>query len=81
MQTRLKDGDGKTVNTEERASTFATYLEKIQWHVRHVTVVPDPDPPHMVHLTSMRDFSRRGSCREQFARWPVVKAVAKVTSA
>ena len=44
-QGRLQDMTGKVVDSELRAETFAEYLEKIQWKVRQVTLVPGADPP------------------------------------
>ena len=41
QQTRLHRDDGNPVSTEERANTFADYLEQVQWRVRPVNVLPD----------------------------------------
>ena len=45
QQTRLQNCEGRSVGTEERASTFADHLEKVQWCVRPATLVPDRLPP------------------------------------
>ena len=37
-----KNADGKAVFTEERAQTFADYLETVRWKVRPATLIIDP---------------------------------------
>ena len=37
-QGRLQNAEGGAVSSNERADTFATYLQDVQWAVRHVTV-------------------------------------------
>lgn len=44
-QTRLKDVNGTSVHSDERASAFAAHLETVQWRVRPVTLVPGSEPP------------------------------------
>ena len=42
LQGRLCNQDGIPVSSEERAETFAQYLESIQWAVRPASVVEQP---------------------------------------
>ena len=42
-QTRLRDDGGITVDTDMRAETFAEHLEKVQWYVRPVSLIPGTD--------------------------------------
>ena len=43
-QTRLRNTEGHTVFSDERAETFAKHLETIRWCVRPVTLIPDSKP-------------------------------------
>jgi len=44
-QSRLLDAAGRVVDTDERAETFAEFLETSQWHIRPITLVPGSDAP------------------------------------
>ena len=44
-QGRLKDAKGDFVSSEDRAQTFADYLESVQWRVRPANVTEEPIYP------------------------------------
>eukprot|EP00973_Karenia_brevis_P090592 12403347-Karenia_brevis.AAC.1 len=41
MNAKLNDENGNQVFSHERAETFATHMEKVQWAVRYVTLAPE----------------------------------------
>ena len=64
QQGKLYNLSGELVSSEQRADTFAEYLEKVQWAVRPVSLTDDPEPVLFPELAvssepiSMRELRR-----------------------
>jgi len=76
-QTRLQNSEGQSVGTEERASTFADHLEKVQWCVRPATLVPDTLPPIFPPLPALEGLFTHKELRKAIFSLASGKATRK----
>ena len=61
-QGRLKDANGKIVDSELRADTLAAHLQQVQW-ARPTTVLPEPHPINQTLPVNIGPISHEEFCK------------------